>query len=310
MKTPPHAVLSRVWVSRDAERKKSSVRFGWKTTNLNRAIPIILFMLCACKSEEQKAYEQVARDANPILTMMRPTALALASIHGDDAAATAEIIRLCKSADEALWKLRDVRIPPGYMIAIHASYLLDERKMYCRPDNGDPLRVSDCRRQCLELWQLLISEVGDLQADASREGVELVLLSSLTKKQAYEQIAPEVNSILTALRPTAALMLRDLPAMENTPASTAKIIVTCGSDPALRRLRDVKFDIQERRISESAQHLLKLSEFACLTSSDTDISPDQCRERCLSVWQYLRKDVDTLRTAASKEGVEIVQLFP
>lgn len=283
-----------------------------------RLVMALCFLLVSCKSDKQKAFERLAATANPLFTAIRATAIKLFAIKGDDPAATAEIIETCKSADEPLWQLRNVNFnddalypddqPPW--VSTYAGEMLDRRKFFCRSDDGDMLRIQRCRKWCLETWEHLVSSVGDLQAAASREGVAIVALSPITKKQAYEQIAPEVNPILTALRPTAALMLRDLPAMENTPASTAKIIATCGSDQALRRLRDVKFDIQERRISESAQHLLKLSEFACLTSSDTDIPPDQCRERCLSVWQYLKKDVDSLRTAASKEGVEIVELFP
>ena len=278
----------------------------------------LCFPQVGCKSEKEKAFERLAATTNPLLEAIKPTALELFEIKANDPSATAKIIKTCTSADELLWRLRNIKFDDDALspdnqyprVSTYAEELLDTRGSFCRPDNGDVIRIQDCRKWCLETWEYLVSSVGDLQAAASREGVGIVSLSPITKKQAYERVALEVNPILTALKPTAALMLRDLPAMEDTPVSTAKIIATCGADQALQRLQEVKFDIQNRRISEYARGLLRMPERACRTSSDTDMSPAQCREHCLSVWSYLQEEVNRLRAAANKEGVEVVQLFP
>ena len=278
----------------------------------------LCFPQVGCKSEKEKAFERLAATTNPLLEAIKPTALELFEIKANDPSATAKIIKTCTSVDELLWRLRNIKFDDDALspdnqyprVSTYAEELLDTRGSFCRPDDGDSTRTQRCRKWCLETWEHLVSSVGDLQAAASREGVEIVLLSSTTKKQAYAHVALEVNPILTALKPTAALMLVDLPAMADTPASTEKIIATCGADPALRRLQGVKFDIQNRSIAEYAHGLLATPERACRTSSDIDMSPEQCREYCVSVWRYLDQEVNKLRAAAGKEGVEVVQMFP
>jgi hypothetical protein len=110
---------------------------------------------------------------------MKLTAISLISLKADDSpAATEKIIGLCKSADEALWKLRDVKFDiRNASISRHAGYLLDERNIYCLPPNGSSSRIQRCRDRCLELWGMLTTEVADLQVAAKAEGVEIVSLS-------------------------------------------------------------------------------------------------------------------------------------
>lgn len=139
----------------------------------------VLSLAFACKSDEKKEYERVARDANPALAAMRPVALTLlAAAAANDPATTAKIIETCKSVDQALSRLRNVRFDiKDEGISRHAGYLLDERSLYCRPELGDGSRTQRCRERCLELWTMLVDEVATLRTAAAAEGVDIVSLS-------------------------------------------------------------------------------------------------------------------------------------
>lgn len=143
-----------------------------------------LAALAACGSRKKAAYVDLADQINPLLIRVRPTVVALHAIVGNSADATARVIEACKTADEALWLLRNVRedderIRRDYdsgllKISEVAAALLDHRPLYCRSPNGDPNRFTMCRDWCLDDWGQLVTAATRLRVAAGKEGVDIV----------------------------------------------------------------------------------------------------------------------------------------
>jgi hypothetical protein len=132
-------------------------------------------------SSKREAYRRVARDANPLLTTLRPAAAQLLALRPDDHAA---IVAACTGSDDALRRLRDVRFddpaiwtdPRVPLVSDPAEWLLDHRSLMCKPDNGDPTRLVRCSEWCRETWTHMIDAVARLRDAAKAEGVDIVLL--------------------------------------------------------------------------------------------------------------------------------------
>ena len=148
---------------------------------------LLVLAAAACRSGKRSAYEALADRINPLLIRLVPTITAMNEILGDSVGATEQVIALCKTADDTLSLLRDVRedderIQGDYVAGLLrtsrvASALLDHRPVYCRPSNGDPLRLSSCRDWCREDWRLLVEAAGRLRVAAGKAGVEIVEIS-------------------------------------------------------------------------------------------------------------------------------------
>lgn len=135
--------------------------------------------MVACSSAKKDAYRDLARQANPILEAMRPAAArVLASDPKDDRA----VIAACMSADDELWKLRDVRFDNEYVdtlpkydrVSLHVEGLLDARNVNCR--DLPPHLLDNCARWCRWEWTSMIDTVEVIRTRAKSEGVDIVSL--------------------------------------------------------------------------------------------------------------------------------------
>jgi len=140
---------------------------------------LALCWFMACGSEKKDAYEALAKQANPILQAMRPAAARLLALDPADHNA---IIAACMSADEELWKLRDVKfdneyvdtLPKSERVSSTAAGLLDDRKLECR--DLPPYRIAPCAEWCRSEWTYMIDIVERVHEAAKREGVDFVSL--------------------------------------------------------------------------------------------------------------------------------------
>src|SRR5512139_4101718 len=115
----------------------------------------LLFCLVACGSPKKDAYESLARQANPILKVLRPTAARMLAADPSDHKA---IVDACMSADEGLWKLREIKFDDEYVdtepkytrASTIAASLLDHRKVNCR-DLPSHL-IENCSQWCQAEW--------------------------------------------------------------------------------------------------------------------------------------------------------------
>lgn len=139
----------------------------------------LCFCLLACSSPKKDAYRSLARQANPILEALRPTAARLLAVDPTDHKA---VIAACTSADEELWKLREIRFDNEYVdtepkyerVSSLAASQLDNRRVTCR--DLPPHLIEACSKWCRSEWMQMIDTVELLRRGAKSEGIELVSL--------------------------------------------------------------------------------------------------------------------------------------
>ncbi len=140
---------------------------------------VLVLGLAACDSPKKKAYEVLAARANPILEQMKPAAARLLALDPADHQA---VVAACTSADEALWKLRDVKFDNEYVdteptderVSSFAVSLLDNRKLICRDLRRHFL--DECSEWCRGRWLQMIDVVERVHDAAAEEGVHIVSL--------------------------------------------------------------------------------------------------------------------------------------
>jgi hypothetical protein len=136
---------------------------------------IILVVAVGCTSAKHRAFEKVAREANPIFTALRPKVARILSLRNDPPAE----VEACLGADAELQALRDVRFdaegvdsePKHARVSDYARWLTVERIKDCTPD-----MIRLCYRECMSNWQALIDAVRRLHDAAAAESVEIIPL--------------------------------------------------------------------------------------------------------------------------------------
>ena len=133
-----------------------------------------------CQSHEKAVYERIAREVNPVLTVMKPVAIKLMALKVEDERA---VVEACTSVDQALWAFRSIKLddeftnnprswPPP---TIYVEYLLDERSKFC--GRSQPSDKRDlCSWWCLQHWPALAASIEELRERAKSEGVDIVSL--------------------------------------------------------------------------------------------------------------------------------------
>jgi hypothetical protein len=152
---------------------------------------LLIATVVGCRSSEQRAYERLARDANPLLATMKPTATrVLASAPTQEQlntltlsdAQAAALVTACESADDQLWTIRKVEFdqeaiapaPGRASVAEYAGWLLDHRELKC--EHGARSRIVMCAFWCFDNWSGLIDEVERLRREAHKHGVNITSL--------------------------------------------------------------------------------------------------------------------------------------
>jgi hypothetical protein len=133
-----------------------------------------------CQSHEKAVYERIARELNPLLSVMKPVAVKLMALKVEDEPA---VVEACTSVDPTLWAFRNVKLddeftnnprklPPP---TLYAEFLLDERSKFC--GRSLPTDKRDlCSWWCLQHWPALVASVEELRERAKSEGVDIISL--------------------------------------------------------------------------------------------------------------------------------------
>lgn len=133
-----------------------------------------------CKSHEKAVYERIAREVNPLLTVMKPVAIKLMALKVEDERA---VVEACTSVDQALWAFRNIKLDDEFTnnprsalpATIYVEFLLDERSKFCgRKLPADKRDL--CSWWCLQHWPGLVISVEELRERAKSEGVDIVSL--------------------------------------------------------------------------------------------------------------------------------------
>ncbi|MDQ3365969.1 MAG: hypothetical protein M3680_11130 [Myxococcota bacterium] len=135
---------------------------------------------------------------------------------------------------------------------------------------------------------------------------------SSPRADAFQRVARDANPILLTLKPAAAALLAARP--ENSSA----VIAAChGADEPLWLLRDVRFDSEYidspglmTRVSDYAAELLDDRKLMCKLEGGIEDRVIRCTRWCLETWRSLIDAVERLRTAAKRDGVDVVSLRP
>jgi hypothetical protein len=149
------------------------------------SVSVILLVLVAaaaagCRSQKKATYERIAREANPLLTAMKPAAVRILAAQPDDRRAA---VLSCMGVEEVLWKLRDVKLDDEFIDDPHSfgtpttsvEFLLDERSRFCGKLTSPDMDLS-CSRWCRGHWEVLIASVEEMRKRAKAQGVDIVSL--------------------------------------------------------------------------------------------------------------------------------------
>jgi hypothetical protein len=142
----------------------------------NRILMCVVMALVACKSDETRAYEAVAREVNPVFRALGGTFdRVLESKTDHDADLTRAVILACHTADALLERLRYVDLSKTEMQETFSPWVagaLDYREVMCRPGNA-LVRLERCATSCTFNFRQIAKVAAELRRLAKAHGVDI-----------------------------------------------------------------------------------------------------------------------------------------